>query len=67
MATSSSLPKTYLEQQQGLFLLSQFIKEKEEWLESVLKRLQWSREQFVTKVEETSHKIVDKNIIYINH
>ena len=39
MATStsrSSLPKTYQEQQQELYLLSQFIRDKEEWLESDL-------------------------------
>ena len=61
MATStspSSLPKTYQEQQQELCLLSQFIRDKEEWLESVLKKLEWSREQCVSKVKA-------KKILYI--
>lgn len=37
-----TLPRTYQEQQTELYLLAQFISEKQEWLSDVTTRLGWS-------------------------
>ena len=43
-------PRTFQEQQRALCMLSEFINEKESWLDGALNELRWTREGVMSRV-----------------